>query len=75
MQFKPLYTTDIRYFERQEIPIPVFDNLSRKYDYDFAHEERSFFSPNNILCVPRVLLPIKIKNNHIIKTFLSILKT
>jgi len=56
--------------------IPVFDNSSRKYDYDFAHEERYFFSPNSILCVPRVFLPIKIENNYKIKAFLSIaLKT
>jgi len=28
-----------------------------------------FFSPNNILCVPRVFLPIEIENIYIIKAF------
>ena len=48
-----MFTSDKRYFERQkiqEIQIPVFDNSSRKYDFYFVHAERSFFSPNNILC-------------------------
>ena len=40
------------------------------------HIEKYLFSPNNIICVPRVLMPIMIKNNNIIKALLSIvLKT
>jgi len=45
-RLKISYTSDIRYSERQEIQeiqIPVFDNSSRKYDYDFAHAENIFF--------------------------------
>ena len=42
IEVKTSYTTDIRYFERQEIQIPVFDTLSGKYEYDSAHVERSF---------------------------------
>ena len=57
----------------KDIQTPVFDNSSRKYDDDFAHEELSFFSPNNILCVLRVCSPINIENNYIIKAFLSII--
>jgi len=42
LEVKTSYTTAKQYFERQEIEIPVFDNLSRKYDYDFAHVESSY---------------------------------
>jgi len=65
-----LYTCDIRYFERQDIQdiflnqIPVFDNSSRKNDFDCVHAERFFFSPNNILSTKSIFAPQDWKRLH-----------